>query len=109
MAKKEFAPPVTNFSISCDPSLVDWLNNYAHKKRTSRSKIVRKALIDFRAEHTAEPDENAAIMDVKTRCIICDAMVVRQPGIRAICSMSSAHIQESVEAFEYLRRPNNES
>jgi len=70
MAKKEFAPPVTNFSISCDPSLVKWLNDYAHKKRTSRSKIVRKALIDFRAEHTAEPDENAAILDVKTRCII---------------------------------------
>jgi len=95
MAKKEFAPPVTNFSISCDPSLVKWLNDYAHKKRTSRSKIVRKALIDFRAEHTAEPDENAAIMDVKTRCIICDAMVIRQPNTRAICSMSSAHVQET--------------
>jgi len=94
MAKKEYAPPVTNFSISCDPSIVDWLNNYAHKKRTSRSKIVRKALIDFRTEHMAEADDNAAILDVKTRCIICDAMVVRQPGIRAICTASSAHVQE---------------
>jgi len=96
MAKKEFAPPVTNFSISCDPSLVKWLNDYAHKKRTSRSKIVRKALIDFRAEHMTDADDNAAIMDVKTRCVICDAMVIRQPGIRPICSMSSAHVQVSV-------------
>jgi len=94
MAKKEFAPPVTNFSISCDPSLVDWLNNYAHKKRTSRSKIVRKALIDFRAEHTAEPDENAAIIDVKLRCVECDAAVIRVPGGPSICTWSSAHTQE---------------
>jgi len=95
MAKKEFAPPVTNFSISCDPSLVDWLNNYAHKKRTSRSKIVRKALIDFRAEHTAEPDENAAILDVKTRCIICEGAIVRQAGIRPMCTVSPSHVQET--------------
>jgi len=96
MTKKEFAPPVTNFSISCDPSLVDWLNKYAHLKGTSRSKVVRKALIDFRAEHKlAGRDENAAILDVKTRCVICDAMVVRQPGIRAICTASSAHVQET--------------
>jgi len=37
MAKKQFAPPVTNFSISCDPSMVTWLNEYAHTNRTSRS------------------------------------------------------------------------
>jgi len=95
MAKKGYAPPVTNFSVSCDPAMVKWLNDYAHKKRTSRSKLVRKALIDFRAEHMDEPDDNGPKLDVKTRCIICDAMVIRQPGIRAICSMSSAHIQET--------------
>jgi len=95
MVKKEFAPPVTNFSISCDPSLVDWLNKYAHKKGTSRSKVVRKALVDFRAEHKLSDNENAVIMDVEARCVICDAMVIRQPGMRGICSMSSAHVQET--------------
>jgi metal-responsive CopG/Arc/MetJ family transcriptional regulator len=95
MAKKQFAPPVTNFSVSCDPALVKWLNDYAHKKRTSRSKLVRKALIDFRAEHMDEPDVNAPIIDAAARCIICDAAVIRSPGQRALCIMSSAHVQES--------------
>jgi len=98
MAKKGFAPPVTNFSVSCDPSLVTWLNEYAHKHHTTRSRIVRKALVDFRAEHKlADADENGPVLDVDSRCVICDAMVVRQPGIRAICSMSSSHVQESNE------------
>jgi len=95
MAKKQFAPPVTNFSVSCDPALVKWLNEYAHKNRTSRSKLVRKALIDFRAEHMDEPDVNAPIIDAAARCIICDAAVIRTPGQRALCIMSSAHVQES--------------
>jgi len=93
MAKKQFAPPVTNFSVSCDPAMVKWLNEYAYKNRTSRSKIVRKALIDFRAEHMDEPDENAAIMDVNRRCVECDAAVVRQYGL-AICTISSGHKNE---------------
>jgi len=95
MAKKQFSPPVTNFSISCDPSLVDWLNDYAYKKKTSRSKIVRKALIDFRAEHKlADKDEMAPVMDPSARCIICDAMVIRVAGVAPICTVSSAHKQE---------------
>ncbi len=94
MAKKQFAPPVTNFSISCDPSMVAWLNEYAYKHRTTRSKVVRKALVDFRAEHKDAPvDENAPIMDVKSRCVICDGVLIRQPGIRPICTTSSAHRQ----------------
>jgi len=93
MAKKGYAPPVTNFSVSCDPAMVKWLNDYAHKKRTSRSKLVRKALIDFRAEHMDEPDDNAPIIDVESRCIICDATVIRQYGM-AICTRSSAHKQD---------------
>ena len=96
MAKKGFAPPVTNFSVSCDPSMVAWLNNYAHSKRTSRSKIVRKALIDFRAEHqAAETDVNAPVMDPERRCIVCNATVIRIPGQRGLCIESSQHIQES--------------
>jgi len=94
MAKKQFAPPVTNFSVSCDPALVKWLNEYAHKNRTSRSKLVRKALIDFRAEHMDEPDVNAPIIDVQIRCDICDAAVIRVPGGRNLCTRSSAHMRD---------------
>jgi len=94
MAKKQFAPPVTNFSVSCDPALVKWLNEYAHKNRTSRSKLVRKALIDFRAEHMDELDVNAPIIDVQIRCDVCDAAVIRVPGGRTLCTTSSAHMQD---------------
>ncbi len=95
MAKKSFAPPVTNFSVSCDPGMVAWLNEYAHKHRTTRSKIVRKALIDFRAEHKEpETDVNAPVMDPKRRCVECEAIVIRVPGQRALCTMSPLHIQE---------------
>ena len=94
MAKKSFAPPVTNFSISCDPSMVTWLNEYAHKNRTSRSRIVRKALIDFRAEHEdALSDVNAPVMDPERRCIVCNATVIRMPGQRGLCIESSQHVQ----------------
>ena len=94
MAKKQFAPPVTNFSVSCDPAMVAWLNEYAYKNRTTRSKIVRKALIDFRAEHIDEPDDNAPVIDVQLRCVICDAAVIRVPGGRNLCTRSSTHKQE---------------
>jgi len=94
MAKKQFAPRVTNFSVSCDPAMLDWLDAYAIKNRSSRSRIVRKALIDFRAEHMDEPDDNAAIIDVKLRCVECDAAVIRVPGGPSICTWSSAHTQE---------------
>jgi len=98
MAKKQFAPPVTNFSVSCDPAMVAWLNEYAHKHRTTRSRIVRKALIDFRAEHKlTDTDENAPVIDAATRCIHCDAAVIRTPGQRALCILSPSHIQESNE------------
>jgi metal-responsive CopG/Arc/MetJ family transcriptional regulator len=94
MAKKGFAPPVTNFSVSCDPAMVAWLNEYAHKHRTTRSKIVRKALIDFRAEHKDAPaDDNAAVIDAKRRCVECGAAVVRQYGL-AICTIDGGHKNE---------------
>jgi metal-responsive CopG/Arc/MetJ family transcriptional regulator len=94
MAKKQFAPPVTNFSVSCDPAMVAWLNEYAHKHRTTRSKIVRKALIDFRAEHKmSDVDENAPVIDVQLRCDECDAAVIRIPGGRNLCTRSSAHMK----------------
>jgi len=101
MAKKSFAPPVTNFSISCDPSLVTWLNNYAHAKRTSRSKVVRKALVDFRAEHeAAETNESSPHFDPAERCIVCQALVLRMPGVRALCTASPNHVQEPPAVVE---------
>jgi len=101
MAKKQFAPPVTNFSISCDPSLVDWLNDYAYKKKTSRSKIVRKALIDFRAEHEEAPgDGTPPLMDPSARCVVCDAMVIRALGVAPICTRSSAHVNLDLEELK---------
>ena len=94
MAKKSFATRVTNFSISCDPSMLDWLDSYAIKNRTSRSRIVRKALIDFRAEHEDAPsDVNAPVMDPKRRCVECNATVIRIAGTRPLCIESSQHIQ----------------
>jgi len=94
MAKKTFAPPVTTFSISCDPSMVTWLNEYAHTNRTSRSRIVRKALIDFRREHEAPPvDVNAPVMDPERRCVECNATVIRIAGVKPLCIESSQHVQ----------------
>jgi len=76
--------------------MVAWLNEYAYKNRTTRSKIVRKALIDFRAEHKlADTDENAPVIDAEARCIICNAAVIRAPGQRGLCIVSPSHIQET--------------
>jgi len=95
MTKKSFAPRVTNFSISCDPAMLDWLDDYAIKNSTSRSRVVRKALIDFRAEHEEAPgDGTPPVLDPERRCVICDAMVIRVPGVAPICTVSSAHEQE---------------
>jgi hypothetical protein len=95
VSKKSFAPPVTNFSISCDPSLVTWLNNYAHEKQTSRSRVVRKALVDFRAEHeTTDTNESTPHFDPVARCIECNALVLQVPGARALCTASPHHVQE---------------
>jgi len=95
MAKKTFAPPVTTFSISCDPSMLTWLSEYAHTNRTSRSRIVRKALMDFRAEHeAADTNESSPHFDPADRCIVCEALVLRMPGVRALCTVSPNHVQE---------------
>ena len=89
MAKKSFAPRVTNFSISCDPSMLDWLDSYAIKNKTSRSRVVRKALIDFRAEHKASiTDDNGPKIDPEERCVGCGAVVMHNFGI-AICMNDS--------------------
>ena len=94
MAKKTFSPPVTTFSVSCDPSMLTWLSEYAYANRTSRSRIVRKALINFRAEHRApETGVNAPVMDPTRRCVECNATVIRVAGTRPLCIESSQHVQ----------------
>jgi len=100
MAKKSFAPPVTNFSISCDPSVVDWLNDYAYKHKTTRSKVVRRALIDFRAEHEDHPVSEDTPQITPTGCVVCGAEVLQMPGVRALCLESPGHIQEPVKKVE---------
>ena len=102
MAKKSFAPPVTNFSVSCDPSVLDWLNKYAYENKTTRSKIIRRAIIEFRAEHeTQTRDVNGPVIDSEARCIVkgCDSAVLRFPGAPALCLFSPHHSQviEKVE------------
>jgi len=105
MAKKSFAPPVTNFSISCDPSLVDWLNDYAYKKRTTRSKIVRRALVDFRAEHEAlDISENAPVIHPEERCVVCGASVLRNHGL-VLCMASSHHKLLATGTHTHLEKP----
>jgi len=105
MAKKGFAPPVTNFSVSCDPSMVAWLNDYAHKNRTSRSKIVRKALIDFRAEHKADTNGNGPVIDPEERCISCGAGVVRNFGVVVCLGTRRCDIEALPEGGHQLRKP----
>jgi len=90
MAKKSFAPRVTNFSISCDPSMLDWLDDYAIKNKTSRSRVVRKALVDFRAEHKADTNENGPKIDPQERCVSCGAQVIHNYGL-AICMNDNKH------------------
>ena len=102
MAKKSFAPPVTNFSVSCDPSVLDWLNKYAYEHKTTRSKIIRKAIIDFRAEHESRSENgNAPIIDSETRCLTkgCDSAVLHVPGVRPMC-LFSPHHKQVVEKVE---------
>ena len=94
MAKKSFAPPVTNFSVSCDPSTLEWLTEYAYRKKTTRSKVIREALIDFRKKfETRVASENTPKID-PVGCVVCGSEVLRVPGVRGLCLESPAHKQE---------------
>jgi len=100
MARKTFAPRVTNFSISCDPALLDWLDNYAIQNQTTRSKLVRKAIIDFRAEHQAPVESENTPRISAARCIVCGTEVLSMPGVRDICLEDPHHVQEPVKKVE---------
>ena len=46
-----YADPVASASFSMDPVIITWLNKYAHEHKTSKSWIVRKALLDFQEKY----------------------------------------------------------
>ncbi len=52
MGRKEgYADPVAIASFSMDPAIIAWLNKYAHEHKTTKSWIVRKALLDFQEKY----------------------------------------------------------
>ena len=56
MGRREgYANPVAIASFSMYPVQIEWLNGYALKHKTSKSWIVRKALLDFQEKHDPEP------------------------------------------------------
>ena len=53
MGRKEgYAAPVAVASFSMDPVLINWLNGYAQEHRTTKSSIVRRAILDFKEKVT---------------------------------------------------------
>ena len=91
MARKSFAPPATNFSVSCDPVILEWLSRFAYEKKTTRSKVIRLALVDFKKKHeTLDNDENGPVIHPEERCCICGSLVVRNFG-RVLCLSTSTH------------------
>ena len=100
MAKKSFAPPATNFSVSCDPIILEWLTRFAYEKKTTRSKVIRLALIDFRKKHEAPVvTENTPQID-PVGCVVCGSEVLRMPGVRGLCMESPHHVQEPPKKVE---------
>ena len=100
MAKKSYAPPVTNFSVSCDPVTLEWLTEYAYRKKTTRSKVIRLALVDFREKfETRIASENTPKI-APEGCIVCGSEVLRVPGVRGLCLESPAHVQEPPKKVE---------
>ena len=91
MARKSFAPPATNFSVSCDPVILEWLTRYAYEKKTTRSKVIRQALIDFRKKNEERSgDVNGPIINPDERCCVCGAAVLRNFGL-VLCMANSNH------------------
>ena len=90
MARKSFAPPATNFSVSCDPVILEWLTEYAYRKKTTRSKVIRLALVDFKEKfETRIASGNGPVIHPEERCIVCGATVMRNFGV--ILCMASPH------------------
>jgi len=76
MGRREgYAKPVAIASFSMDPELINWLNDYATKQtgagsNTTKSWIVRKALLDFREKH--DPQTTAGLPEGFWQCPACE-------------------------------------
>ena len=91
MARKSYSPPATNFSVSCDPVILEWLSRFAYEKKTTRSKVIRLALVDFRKKHESlDSDENGPVIHPEERCCVCGSAVVRNFGL-VLCMSKSTH------------------
>jgi len=65
MGRREgYAKPVAIASFSMDPVLINWLNGYALEHKTTKSKIVRMALTDFKEK---------TVLNEKLDCKKCGA------------------------------------
>ena len=105
MARKSYAPPVTNFSVSCDPVTLEWLTEYAYKKKTTRSKVIREALVDFKKKLEARAgDVNGPIINPEERCIVCGATVLRNYGV-ILCMASPNHRLEATGDRTHREKP----
>ena len=105
VARKSYAPPVTNFSVSCDPVTLEWLTEYAYKKKTTRSKVIREALVDFRKKlEERSGDVNGPIINPEERCCICGSAVLRNFGL-VLCMQGSSHRLEATGPRTHQEKP----
>lgn len=71
MGRREgYAAPVAIASFSMDPVLINWLNGYAQEHQTTKSWIVRKALLDFKEKY--EPKATTGLPDGFWQCPACE-------------------------------------
>jgi len=71
MGRKEgYADPVAIASFSMDPAIITWLNGYAQEHQTTKSWIVRKALLDFKEKY--EPKATTGLPDGFWQCPACE-------------------------------------
>ena len=71
MGRKEgYAQPVAIASFSMDPAIITWLNGYAQEHQTTKSWIVRKALLDFQEKY--DPQTPTGLPTGFWQCSVCD-------------------------------------
>jgi len=71
MGRREgYAKPVAIASFSMDPELITWLNKYAHSHKSTKSWIVRKALLDFQEKY--DPQTPTGLPDGFWQCSACE-------------------------------------
>ena len=77
MGRKEgYADPVAIASFSMDPVIITWLNGYAQQHQTTKSWIVRKALIDFKEKY--DPKVTTGLVEGFWQCSACELPTANQ-------------------------------